>query len=219
LNYEIIKTKFDYFSIKNPPTQKELKKYYSQKYYQDESTQFSHKYSDNELVYFKNKAKIASHIYNQTFYTKEKSLLEVGAGEGFFANYFFQKEWNITSLDYSEYGMKQHNPHLLHTLKIGDVFNSINNLINLKSTYNLINLSNILEHVIDPIDLLKKLRLLLSKESLLRISVPNDYSNFQNYLLENNYTTDTWFCPPEHLHYFSFDSLSKLLIFWGMISN
>jgi hypothetical protein len=43
MNSKMIKTKYSYLSIKNPPTQKELQEYYSKRYYQNESIQFSHK--------------------------------------------------------------------------------------------------------------------------------------------------------------------------------
>ena len=211
MNDEVIKTENGYFSVKILPTQEELEKHYSEKYYQDESVQYSHGYSEDEFKYFNNTSEVAYHVYNKSFNVTNKSLLEVGAGEGFFANYFLQKNWDVTTLDYSDFGIKKHNPDLLDTLIKGDVFKSLDKLILQKNTYNLINLSNVLEHVLDPIDLLNKFKLLLSQESLLRISVPNDYSDFQQFLLDKNYTSNTWLCPPEHLHYFTFESLSKLL--------
>lgn len=208
---ELIKTKNGYFSMKDLPTQAELEKHYSEQYYQDESVQYSHGYSEDEFKYFNNTAAVAYHIYSKSFNTTNNNLLEVGAGEGFFANYFLKKTWNVTTLDYSEYGIKKHNPKLLNTLRKGDIFLSLSELVLEKEKYDFINLSNVLEHVINPVDLLEKFKLLLSNESLLRISVPNDYSNFQQFLLDNNYTSNTWLCPPEHLHYFTFNSLTNLL--------
>jgi hypothetical protein len=46
---------------------------------------------------------------------------------------------------------------------------------------------------------------------MLRVVVPNDYSAFQEALLERDKTHETWFAPPEHLHYFNFESLRELL--------
>lgn len=208
---ELIKSEYGYFSIKNMPTQKELEKYYAEKYYQEGSIQYSHKYSSDELKYFKYTAEVAQFIFEDKYNLKSNSLLDIGAGEGFFAYSFFAKKWDVTTLDYSTYGISSHNPSLQSTLIQGDIFQSIENIVQNKIKYNLINLSNILEHVIDPIELLTNIKLLLADKSLLRISVPNDYSSFQKFLLEKKYTTNTWFCPPDHLHYFSFKSLSSLL--------
>lgn len=208
---EIITSKFGYKSIKYLPTQQELEEYYTKKYYQNETVQYSHKYSDDELKYFQNSANVAHYIYSNLFKDTKYSLLDVGAGEGFFANYFLEIGCNIITLDYSSYGLEQHNPNLLKTLVQGDIFRSLENLVKENKEFDLINLSNVLEHVIDPIALLETLKLLLSEQSLLRISVPNDYSHFQNFLLEKNYTTNTWLVPPDHLHYFTFESLVALL--------
>jgi len=204
----IIKTSYGYYSVENPPTQKELEDYYANKYYQDNSKSHSHKYTSDELEFFENKAKVAEYICNDL---ENKTLLDVGAGEGFFANYFFDKSWQVTTLDYSDYGISNHNPQLKNTIIKNDIFKSIQMLIEKKNKYGVVNLSNVLEHVLNPVDLLKDLRSLLHKNSYLRISVPNDYSNFQEFLLNKNYTTNTWLAPPDHLHYFTFDSLTKLL--------
>ena len=211
MNNEVIKTENGYFSIKNLPTQLELEAHYSEKYYQNESVQYAHEYSEDELKHFNNIAETMFYLYSKFLNMGNKILLEVGAGEGFFANYFLNKNFDVTTLDYSEYGIVKHNPKLLNSLMKGDVFQSLDKLIIENNQYSLINLSNVLEHVLDPIDLLNKLKLLLSDKSLLRISVPNDYSEFQQFLLKKNYTSNSWLCPPEHLHYFTFKSLSKLL--------
>lgn len=212
MNKEIIKTKYGYFSIKNMPTEEELQRHYAEEYYQHESMQYSYKYSDDELEYFENRSKIAEYLFNKYSIKENNEILEVGAGEGFFASYFFKNNWNVTTLDYSDFGIKTHNKELLETLIKGDVFNSLDKLALQNKKYDFINLSNILEHVINPLVLLEKLKLLLTEKSVLRISVPNDYSEFQNFLLEKKYTLNSWLCPPDHLHYFTFETLRNLLI-------
>lgn len=211
MDNKLIKSVFGYLSLKDIPSKEELEEYYKDKYFQNDNSVYTHSYSDNELQFLLNKAKVAQYVTNNSINATENKLLDVGTGEGFFANYFLNQGWITTTLDYSNYAIKNHNPQLEKTLIQGDIFNSLENLILEQKSYTLINLSNVLEHVIYPIELLKQLKLLLSQNALLRISVPNDYSTFQEFLLDKNYTTNTWFCPPEHLHYFTFDSLTKLL--------
>ena len=43
------------------------------------------------------------------------------------------------------------------------------------------------------------------------MTVPSDYSTLQTELLERDLTDATWYCPPQHLSYFSYDSLVALL--------
>lgn len=211
MNNDVKQHEYGYFSVCNLPTPEALETYYSNKYYQDESVQYTHTYSAEELRYFLINPKIAEYVFHDKYTITKHSLLDVGTGEGFFANYFYQNGWKVSTLDYSSNGIQRHNPELVPTLIQGDVFKSLEILIDNSLTFNLINLSNILEHVIDPIKLLGQLKSLLNKQSLLRISVPNDYSTFQTFLLEKGYTTNTWLCPPDHLHYFTFKSLANLL--------
>ncbi len=210
---DIIENKLGYFSIKDLPTSLELEQYYSEKYFQNDGGNYSRTYTADELQYFTNSAHVTKFIYDDLYNHRlmKNSLLDVGTGEGFFANYFLENDWDVRTLDYSSDGLKQHNPSLLTTLIQGDIFKSLEKLIEEQKSFNIINLSNVLEHVIDPVRILEKFKFILSEKSILRISVPNDYSKFQEFLLNKNYTSNTWLCPPDHLHYFTFDSLGKLL--------
>jgi 2-polyprenyl-3-methyl-5-hydroxy-6-metoxy-1,4-benzoquinol methylase len=204
----LTKSVYGYFSANSLPTNQELEEYYADKYYQKDSKSHSHTYTDEELLFFDNKAKVAHYI---TSHSNNKRLLDVGSGEGFFASHFYKKDYNVTTLDYSDYGILTHNPHLLDSIIKGDIFLSIGKLIRENKKYDLINLSNVLEHVIDPVELLKNLKSLLTPNSTLRISVPNDFSSYQDFLLKENHTTQTWISIPDHLHYFTFISLKCLL--------
>jgi 2-polyprenyl-3-methyl-5-hydroxy-6-metoxy-1,4-benzoquinol methylase len=208
MKHKLIKSPYGFYSIKDLPTKEFLENYYAQKYYQDDAKSHAHQYSSDEVAFFQHKAQTAEYIiapYNLT------SLLDVGAGEGFFSAYFFQKGWDVTTLDYSDYGIQQHNQELLNTLVKGDVFESLEELFQQHKTFDFINLSHVLEHLLDPISLLKQLHTLLSDNAVLRISVPNDFSNFQRHLKELNLTEESWVAYPDHLHYFTFESLGNLL--------
>lgn len=208
---DLTKTKYGYYSISNIPNKSDLEEFYASKYFQEDKATYSHKYSEDELIFMENKAKIAESILKKTNNSKNKSILDVGCGEGYFSQYFLNEKYQVKTLDFSNYAISHHNPKLLSSFIKGDIFNSLNSIIQNKEQYNLVNLANVLEHVIDPVELLNKLKVLLSNDSLLRISVPNDYSDFQQFLLDKEYTTNTWHCPPEHLHYFTFSSLINLL--------
>ena len=204
---KVVKNKFGFYSAKDMPTANELSEYYEKRYFQESAGLYRSEYNQDELVYFDNKAKVAEYICQKSI----GSLLDVGCGEGYFAKYFKEKNWDIKTLDYSSHGISNHNPELLETHITGDVSKLLEDITNKEIKYDLINLSNVLEHVIDPISLLKSLKKLMHKNSYLRISVPNDFSNFQNFLLEKDYTKNTWVCLPDHLHYFTFETLKFFL--------
>jgi len=82
--------------------------------------------------------------------------------------------------------------------------------------YNLINIKNVLEHVVDPEQLIDMVKTITASQGLIRIEVPNDYSSFQNMLIENDKTNNTWFKSPEHLHYFNKQSLLNFIEMQGL---
>ncbi|MFN9886753.1 MAG: methyltransferase domain-containing protein, partial [Pseudanabaena sp.] len=93
----------------------------------------------------------------------------------------------------------------------GDLYKTLDSKIADGLVYDYINLANVLEHVRQPIELLEGIKKLMHPKTLLRIIVPNDFSLFQNLLVKKGLTQETWFVPPDHLNYFTFDSLTNLL--------
>jgi len=210
MQYKVNKTGLGYYSVSPLPSTEELERHYKEKYYQNEHSIYSRSYTDDEIKYFENRAKITEYIFKKDSNNSKGRLFDAGAGEGFFAKYFYENGWDVVTCDFSKYGMEKHNPSLLPTLIQGEIFNILEKQIANKKSYDLINLDSLLEHVIDPAKLLRDLQKLLKKDSLLRIAVPNDYSVFQAMLLRRNLTHITWFAPPEHLHHFNFESIVKL---------
>ena len=96
---------------------------------------------------------------------KSLKILDIGCGEGWTLNYFNEKKWDITGIDFSDSGCKNHNPHLLENLIIGDIYENISKLINSKK-YDVVWLDNVLEHVFNPKDLLEKCRKLINKNGI-----------------------------------------------------
>ena len=73
-------------------------------------------------------------------------------------------------------------------------------------------MNNVLEHVIQPEQFIQKAWDLLEPGGLLRVQVPNDLSFAQYRIIkEMNPKRFYFFQPPEHLHYFDFSSLARLL--------
>ena len=128
----------------------------------------------------------------------------------FFADYFFKS--NISDLelnDFSDFGLKTFHPHLIKFLKKLDIYDHVDEAINANKFFDIISMDNVLEHVIDPELLLRKLMSLMHDKSVIRITVPNDFSSFQNMLLRKGISEETWVNAPEHLSYFNSVNLVK----------
>lgn len=76
--------------------------------------------------------------------------------------------------------------------------------------YDIIILRNVIEHVLDPIGLIKSLKEIINPKGLVAFSFPNDYSLVQDLSKKMGYIKEEfWFCPPEHLTYFNTDTGKK----------
>ena len=202
------KHELGYIEAVPKPTADELAEFYSRRYFQEDFGEYAQSYGDDELLNFTLTAEVARRITERM--SSEKFLVDLGSGEGYFAAAFHSAGWKVRCFDLSSYGIERHNPHLLEHYRQFDI--SKIQQSDLEGNPGLINLANVLEHVIDPIALLTQLRNMIAGSStILRIVVPNDYSDFQIYLLKNKLTKNTWFVPPEHLSYFNSQSLKNLL--------
>ena len=207
--YSELCNRLGYYEVIPKPTPEELNHHYTEKYYQNAQGSYAIEYTPEELTYYKNIARVALNTARRL--TKEESLYDLGCGEGFFSKAFNDFGWKVSCCDFSEFGIAKHNEDLLPFFSSGDIFELTKAQIAKKRTYGLINLQNVLEHVIDPVALLVEVKPLLGSKSIIRIKVPNDYSDFQKALIERRNTTKTWFSPPEHLSYFNKKGLENIL--------
>jgi 2-polyprenyl-3-methyl-5-hydroxy-6-metoxy-1,4-benzoquinol methylase len=77
--------------------------------------------------------------------------------------------------------------------------------------YSIIILAHILEHLPEPEQFLVDLHSLVGPEGILIIEVPNEFNAFQEMFLDNTQERRWFLAPPDHLNYFTPDSLAKLL--------
>lgn len=70
---------------------------------------------------------------------------------------------------------------------------------------------NVLEHVVEPLELLARLHNILPKGGLLCATVPNDFSPLQKAFLKVKGHQPWFVCLPDHLNYFDFSTLNNAL--------
>jgi SAM-dependent methyltransferase len=193
------------------PSQEELEKHYRETYFQGGCEFYLPEYCEDEKKFIKNRPLIAEHIW-RAFTGKQKGeMMDVGCGEGFFASHFAERGWKVSAADFSSHGIQKHNPQLLPNFTRGNIYSILEDRMKEGNKYDLVNLSNVCEHVPDPLELLDRLRSIMYSRSLLQIIVPNDFSEFQELIVEKKHTDETWFSPPEHINYFTFSSFRAVL--------
>lgn len=204
------------------PTPEALRSYYAERYYQHENGNYRRNYSKLELLYIENKlAQKAELIRELCPSTPSGSkMLDVGCGEGWALSYFRKQGWKVRGLDYSSAGLSAMNPDCLDALQTGDLISLLNAQIESGESYQLVWLTNVLEHVPDPASLLLQLRRLIKKDGILVVTVPNDFSALQKHLIDQNFIDHPfWIALPDHLSYFDYESLKTIAQATGWLST
>ena len=218
---ELIKTKHGFYQYHPLPSDDELQEYYANKYYQQGLGSYPVSYTDEEINYFKLKAWLIYTKVSQLMdIKKEKRFIDIGCGEGWALNEFSKKGHRVQGLDFSKYGIEKFHPHLLGFFEQGNVFELLNKKTENGIKHDVLLLANVIEHVVDPENLLKKIKKLMTQDSLLIIVAPNDFSPLHEYLISHGIITKKfWLGYPDHLSYFNKESMTNLLIDMGFKLN
>lgn len=202
-----------YWEIAAKPSLQELQQYYADKYYQEAKGSYELEYSKDELLYFQAKLEQRYAILKHNLpllCDRTGRLLDVGCGEGYALAFFRERGWSVKGIDFSSAGVGSKNPGCMDVLVTGDIFALLQAEIAAGETYDVVWLQNVLEHVIDPLDLLKSLRKLVSSGGLAVVTVPNDCSITQRGALAHQHIDSAfWVAPPDHLIYFDHISLTN----------
>ena len=215
--FKVKRNRYGYYQLDPIPSEQELSEYYAQKYYQNSKGSYSSSYTDEEKEFFRNrffeKELLINKYLRHTVNTGggKKYLLDIGCGEGFLLDYFDKRGFDVLGIDYSDFGIKQHNPRVIDKLIKGNLIDVCDTLIGDGKKFDVVNLDNVLEHVISPEAVLKRAHALLRPNGMLIIAVPNDFNPLQMFLFDNGMIhRKTWLAVPDHISYFNRDGLVAL---------
>ena len=217
MNYIKKKHPMGFYQAYPIPSQEELDHFYREEYFQAcKSYSYSHDYSEEEMQFNLTQPIVADHVWKQARKKPVGKLIDIGCGEGFFARYFYDHGWEIECCDLSSFAIEKHNPEILGFFTKNNIYKELDKLIINNNKFDFINLSNVLEHVREPINLLERVKKIMGKDSMLRIKVPNDFSTFQQILLDSSrISSEYWFNPPGHVNFFTKESLKEVLTSCG----
>lgn len=190
------------------PTADELRDYYAERYFQQGKGNYRASYPPEELRYIEAKLRQKRQRLEDLRGPTPGRLLDVGCGEGFALAHFQRAGWQVEGLDYSEAGVSAMNPSCRSCVTVGDVNVLLEERLQSPVRYDAVWLTNVLEHVVDPPALLRRLRALLVPGGLAVVTVPNDFSALQQHLLDAGVVAQPyWIALPDHLAYFDRASL------------
>ncbi len=211
----LIQSASGYWTYALKPSADELTRYYSTKYYQEPKGSYSFEYTEEEIKHRRLMARLIMGQFQRLRpHIARSRLLDVGCGEGWLLNEFFQKGHQVMGLDFSDFGVERFHSHLKPYIEKGNFEQALQGIEN--NNWDFVALANVIEHVRDPEALLGMIRPLLNSHGLLMIKAPNDNSPLHQYLLDGGFIKEPfWFLYPDHLSYFNKKSMEALLIAKG----
>jgi len=200
-----------YWEVVEKPTPETLQAFYAERYFQTEQGSYRHSYPPEELRYIDAKLQQWWEQVRAIRGGAAGYMLDIGCGEGFALAFFREMGWCCEGLDYSVDGIARQNPGCRDAVTAGDVVELLEERIRQGRRYDLLWLTNVLEHVVDPAGLLTALGKVLQNDGVLVVAVPNDFSKYQLALLEAGHIDRSfWVSLPAHLGYFDRESLQRI---------
>lgn len=140
-------------------------------------------------------------------------ILDVGCGDAGMLHFFKQNGWQVFGIEPSEHFTQDHEergiPVALKLVHEIEDWESI-------GEFDVINMTQVLEHVREPATLLGTLiEKALRPSGILTVEVPNDFNDFQLAAREVH-DLPRWWIHPLHINYFGFDTLEDLLRTQGL---
>jgi SAM-dependent methyltransferase len=190
----------------NPiPVEQDLKEIYQEEYYSTEKPEYIARYEEDkqwwELCYDDR-----YDYFEQQLNVSQRSILDVGSGPGLFLRRGVDRGWLTFGIEPSRQAAEYSRGF---GLEIYQGFLAPETELN--TFFDVVHLSEVLEHIPNPLALLKKTYSLLNNEGLICIVVPNDYNPLQKALRKVDDYQPWWLAPPHHINYFEPSTLKALV--------
>jgi methionine biosynthesis protein MetW len=145
-----------------------------------------------------------------------RKILDVGCGEGFLATLLMKKGNSVIGIDISERAIELARKNGVKAIKC----NVDDEELPLHEHFDVIILSEVLEHLISPMRVIRKLKRYLKKNGYFLLTFPNiAFYKYRLQLLFGRFPRQYVYDSQEHLHYWSFPDFMDFLVGCGLVCN
>lgn len=188
------------------PTSEELDKLYKEEFYSTEKPTYF-KSTEEDLEWWEMTYRNYYEMFEKYCSKRDRRLLEIGSGPGYFLKTGKEMDWDVL-------GFEPSNQAFEYSQKFG--VKVINKFFDEKSIkeygkFNVIYMNTVIEHLPDPVSIIKIAKNTLESNGIICIISPNDYNPLQNILRNNLGYNPWWVAPPQHINYFNFKSIKNIL--------
>lgn len=180
---------------------------YSKEYYEINRANYISNLVEDES-WWKNLYKERLNLVLSQMKTVDKpKVLDIGTGAGYFLQVAKENnclELGIEPSQMASFYAKEQGLNVMQDFYSDKVSSEI-------GQFDIVHMNHVLEHMDNPIKVLNNIKNNLVENGLLCVAVPNDFNELQDIASKLNHDKKWWISPEEHLNYFSFRSLSRLL--------
>jgi len=189
------------------PTENFLNEYYKKRFVQNRPTGFFEKMEEDaswwKIVYDEK-----FDLFERYIDTENRKILDIGSGLGYFLKLGIDRGWSTLGIEPSVDSFK-------YAQELGlDVINECfgENTYKKLGFFDVIHMHEVLEHLPNPQNIIKLTKKMLNPGGLICIVSPNDFNPLQEaFIAKNEEVGKWWVSPPEHINFFNFESITKLL--------
>lgn len=188
------------------PEAKELENLYKEEFYSvQKPAYFERQLEDIEWWNMVNTERYE--FFEQHLPPRRRRILDVGSGPGFFLKMGTERGWETLGIEPSQQAAEYARGLGVET--VNEFFSE--DIVDGLGNFDVVHMHQMLEHVTDPAGMLRLAYRLLNPKGLLCVITANDYNPLQKLLRQHVGYKPWWVVPTEHINYFDFDSLERLV--------
>jgi 2-polyprenyl-3-methyl-5-hydroxy-6-metoxy-1,4-benzoquinol methylase len=196
---------FAHVDPKPPPA--DLERFYEGQFYDEANPDYLAK-TEREIAYWNQVVFAARERQLRSFLGAKGRILDIGCCGGFLLRYFAEQGWDVLGLEpgrsaYQWATEKSRVPAI-------PIFFELAAEEEL-GRFDAVHLAFVIEHVREPKEFLQKIRRILKPGGVVCLEVPNDFNPLQAVVTSRLSKEAYWICAPDHINYFTFDSMENLL--------
>lgn len=191
------------------PLQEEKEEFYEKTFYETFSDDYIKKHEEDKIwwaIEHNEKYDMFDQLLDHL--NSKKTLLDIGSGPGHFLKIGSDRGWDVQGI---EPGLSAwHHSHKVLGLNVHQLYFKSENAHSF-GTFDVVHLNNVLEHIVNPLELLNLVREIINKHGIVSVTVPNDFNQLQHIVFKYLKKGDWWVSPLQHINYFNYESLERLL--------
>ena len=188
------------------PTAQELAEYYSSSFYETHTPKDWAEREAAEQTYWEIEYADRLAAFSKILGKPRGNLLDIGCGGGWLLAYAKSRNWQVLGVEPSRVMWERaarEAPVLQGTFPGVDVGSL--------APFDAVHLKLVLEHVSDPLEVLRAVRDVLRPGGVVAVEVPNDFNALQLAAKALLQKPAWWIVHPVHVNYFGFESLERAL--------